>query len=118
MRDYQLISPSLEGVIRHDSIVYEGVERPEELLRIMDGPATRGLDKRSKSADSKPAYSEADQKIIEQYFHDIYGIFMKKLSHFVLESDIRDDESLKLQALLQELIKIKRLIRDKFTIEH
>jgi hypothetical protein len=114
MRDYQLISPSLEGVLRHDSVVYEGIKRPEELLRIMDGPATKG----PQNPDERHGYSETDQKIIEQYFHDIYGIFMKNLSHFVLDSDIREEEVLKLQAFLQELIKIKKLMRTTFTIEH
>ncbi|MBP6858822.1 MAG: hypothetical protein KBC33_03280 [Candidatus Pacebacteria bacterium] len=108
------MSPSLEGVIRHDSMVYEGIHRPEELLRIMDGPASKG----PKGSRPKHEYSEKDQQIIEQYFQDLYGVFVKKLSRFALEIEVTDDESLKLQAFLQELIKLKRLMRERFTIEH
>ncbi|MEK7641439.1 MAG: hypothetical protein AAB365_00430 [Patescibacteria group bacterium] len=114
MRDYQLTSPSLEGVLRHDSLIYEGIRRPEQLLRIMDGPASKG----PRDGGSQATYTDADQKILEQYFTDIYTVFMKKLSNFVLESEARDDDTLKLQALLQELIKIKHLIRTRSTIEH
>lgn len=114
MREYRLTTPSIEGVFRYDSIVYEGIKRPERILRIMDGPASKG------PSDGHPRheYSDKDQKIIEQYFHDLYGVFMKKLSQFAVETDITQDDTLKLQALLQELVKIKRLMHERFTIEH
>lgn len=80
----------------------------------MDGPASKG----PKDGSPRHEYSEKDQKIIEQYFQDLYGVFIKKLSRFAVDIDITDDESLKLQAFLQELIKIKRLMRERFTIEH
>lgn len=108
MRDYQLISPSLEGVVRHESVYYDGLNRPEELLRIMDGPATRGYSDKDSRVDV--AYTEHQHKIIEQYFHDLYGVFMKKLSCFIVESDPDPEIQLKLQAMLQEMIKIKNLI--------
>ncbi len=114
MRDYQLTTPSLEGLFRHDALSYEGIIRPERILRIMDGPASKG----PKDGRPRHEYSDKDQKIIGQYFQDLYGVFMKKLSRFAVEVDISDDDALKLQALLQELIKIKRLMRERFTIEH
>ncbi len=113
MRDYQLISPSLEGIIRHNSVTYEGIKRPEEVLRIMDGPIARGRGKQGDSHDDagpESGYTEHQQKIIEQYFHDLYGVFMKKLAYFVVESSYESDLPLKLQAMLQELIKIKTLM--------
>jgi len=99
IRDYRLVSPSLEGVLSHSSLAYSGIRRPHEVLRILDGPA----------ASKKGADKENAQKVLEEYFHDLHGVFMKKLSHFIVEADSSPEESLKLQALLQEMIKIKGL---------
>lgn len=101
MRDYQIISPSLEGILSHHSIVYEGINRPVEVLRALDGPAKRLHGQ---------AYTEKEQKILHEYFQDIHGVFMKKFSDFVLDAELNPEYVLKLQALLHELIKIKKLI--------
>jgi hypothetical protein len=109
MRDYQIASPSLEGVLNHDSLLYDGVKRPIELLRVLDGPASKGMDKlRPAKQDHK--CTEDERKILEDYFHDLYGIFMNKLSFFVVRSASDSDETVKLQAMLQEMIKVKRLM--------
>ncbi len=100
MRDYQLISPSLEGVLSHSSLWYEGLNRPIEIMKILDGPA-------SKRGRTKP--SEDEEKVLEQYFQDLYGVFLKKLSTFALEAESSAEETIKLQALFQEMIKVKRL---------
>lgn len=105
MRDYQLISPSLDGILRHDSIVYEGVRRPEEVLRVMDRRISSG-----QTVSSDTTIVE-EFKVIDQYFNDIYALFMKKLAHFIAEAVVQPDEGVKLQALLQEMIKVKRLSR-------
>lgn len=120
MRDYQYISPSLEGIIRHASVSYEGIHRPEEVLRIMDGPAARSSDDassgsaRSRSGQGEGAdevvYTEHQHQIISQYFADLYGVFLKKLSHFAIDPDPADDMALTLQAMLQEMIKVKGLM--------
>ncbi len=99
MRDYAFVSPSLEGVLSHESMLYEGVRRPVEILRALDGARV----------DPEPKSPHQD-KVLEQYFYDLYGVFMKKLSAFVLESDVRAPETLRLQAMLQEMIKIKKLM--------
>ncbi len=98
MRDYQLSSPSLDGILHHDSIVYEGVHRPFELLRVLDGPASRAV------------YTKDEEKAIQDYFQDLHHLFMKKFSNFVAEADPQPDEGVKLQAMLQEMIKIKKLL--------
>lgn len=107
MRDYQLVSPSLDGILRHESISYEGLNRPTELIRAFDNPV-RG------KVEAK--HTQEEQKIIEQYFHDLYGVFIKKLSSFILEYSQQSGEGLKLQAMLQELIKIHRLIGEMHPI--
>ena len=112
MRDYQIVSPSLEGVLRHSSILYEGISRPLELLRVLDGPASKSQDKKSPTRYDR-LMSENEIKILDQYFHDLHGVFMKKLSNFVLEGYTQSDETIKLQAMLQEMVRIKRLIGDK-----
>ena len=98
MRDYQLISPSLEGILSHHSVIYEGIKRPVEILRAMDGPAKR------------LTYSERDDLILRDYFHDLHEIFLKKFSSFILDASPIPEETLKLQAMLQEIIKVKTLI--------
>ena len=108
MRDYQLISPSLDGILRHESIIYEGIRRPDEVLKLMDGPAARG--NRKEDTQTGIVYTDHEQKVIEQYLSDLYGIFTKKLSYFFVESELRPDEEVKLQAMLQEMIKVKKLL--------
>ncbi len=100
IRDYPIVSPSLGGVLTDESLMYEGVRRPTELLRAFDSPA----------ADPKAHTHSGDQKILEQYFYDLYGVFMKRLSAFVLEPDAEDAETVRLQAMLQEMIKVKKLM--------
>lgn len=100
MIDYAYVSPSLEGVLTHDSLLYEGVRRPLEILRAFDG-----------AKDGDPAHRKPDRdKLLERYFYDLYGVFMKKLSAFVLEDRVDPSDTVKLQAMLQEMIKIKKLI--------
>lgn len=109
MRDYQIVSPSLEGVLRHDSLLYDGIKRPVELLRVLDGPLSKGKTGEKGSRRSV----EEDQKVLGEYFQDLYGTFMKRLSYFIVDSEIASDETVKLQAMLQEMIKVKGLMNGK-----
>lgn len=104
-KDYQIISPSLEGVLNHESITYEGIRRPIELLRVLDGPATKGHKRGTKSNHN----TDKDNKILEEYFNDLHDVFMKKFASFVLESEVSPGDTIKLQAMLQEMIKVKTL---------
>ncbi len=108
MRDYQVISPSLDGILHHESIVYEGIKRPFELLRVMDGPASRGLGKHSDI--SEVVYTDTEQKVIADYLQDLQRLFMKKFTQFTIEAELKSEEGLKLLAMLQEMIKIKKLL--------
>lgn len=101
MRDYQLISPSLEGVLNHYSVTYQGVKRPIEVLRALDGPARR---------DSRQPYTAEEQRILEEYFRDIHTVFLKQFSAFIVETHVTIDDTLRLQAMLQELVKVKKLM--------
>ncbi len=112
MRDYQLISPSLDGILHHESIVYEGINRPFELLRVMDRPVS--LKKKTTGIPSEIIYTENENKIILQYFHDLNSLFMRSFSQFMVESESKPDDSVKLRAMLQELIKIKGLLNQQF----
>lgn len=84
----------------HDSLTYDGIRRPNEILRALDGPAAGGKRRRDPHGD----------KLLEQYFYDLYGVFMKKLSAFVLEPSASPSETVRLQAMLQEMIKVKGLM--------
>ena len=110
IRDYRFVSPSLDGVLNDAALSYEGLKRPLELLRVLDGPSSKG--KGPDGAAKKDGSSEDvvhQEKVLEQYFHDLYGIFMKKLSYFVVESETSSSETVTLQAMLQEMIKVKKL---------
>ncbi len=109
MRDYQIISPSLEGVLNHSSILYEGINRPIELLRVLDGPATKSQEKDRPTRYDRDINAD-NLKILDDYFRDLHGIFMKKLANFVVSDYSESDETIKMQAMLQEMIRIKRLI--------
>ncbi|MEI7463212.1 MAG: hypothetical protein WCK03_02325 [Candidatus Taylorbacteria bacterium] len=110
MRDYQIASPSLEGVLNHDSLLYDGIKRPIEILRILDGPVSRGKASEAKSSLKNHMIGENEIKILQQYFYDLYAVFMKKLSHLLVEFDTSSDDNIKLQAILQEMIRIKKLL--------
>lgn len=103
-----MISPSLDGILRHESIVYQGIARPSELLRIMDAPASRTVAKKGKISDV--VYTPAEQKVIQEYFQDLHRLFMKNFSQFIIETEPKSDEGVKLLAMLQEMIKIKKLL--------
>jgi hypothetical protein len=96
-REYGLVTPSLDGIICHESIEYEGLRRPPEINRIFDRP-------------KRLIESPENRKMIEQYFHDLYEVFIKKISQFIVEAEPLSKESVKLMAMLQELIKIKKLL--------
>jgi hypothetical protein len=105
IRDYMFTSPSLDGILSHDSIVYEGLERPNEIIRAFDRP---------RNEVQPEAVNPEQRQILQDYFNDLYGLFMRKMGQFIAESDISPDFELKIQAMLQELIKVKKLL----TIEH
>ena len=95
MKYYTTTSPSLEGIIAEDPMYFEGIERPSVLYVVRDGGQASG--------DSL--------ELLERYFHDLHTLFLKKLLVFVsFENTGGEEDSLKLQALLQELVKVKGLI--------
>ena len=106
MRDYQLVSPSLDGVLSSSTLAYDNIQRPIEVLRVLDGPAAKG---------NSREHTEHEQKVLQEYFQDLYGIFMKKFSHFMVEPEVQPADSIKLQAMLQEMIKIKKLMQNGAT---
>ena len=97
MKTYSIVSPSLDGVLSEDFIFFEGVRRPSGLFTIRDGGIVGGEDK----------------VVLERYFNDIYNLFLKKITVFASEGPVDNEESLKLQGLLQELIKVKGLIENE-----
>jgi hypothetical protein len=95
MNSHTLTSPSLEGIISNDDIYFEGLRRPQDFFVIRDNGVTE----------------DTNVVVLERYFNDIYKLFTKRLTHFS-DNYISDEETLKLQALLQELIKVKGLIEN------
>ena len=94
MRNYNIISPSIGGMLSDDFLYFEGVNRPSEIFLIKD----------------EEVISNENIEILERYFNDIYNLFLRKISVFVSLDNINDEESIKLQALLQEMIRIKKMM--------
>ncbi len=101
LRDYSITSPSLDGILRHESIVYEGIDRPSEIIRAFDKPSSQKI---------RDLDNPENRKILQDYWNDLYGLFMRKLSQFITEPQIDSNTDLKLLAMLQELIKVKKLM--------
>lgn len=96
MKTYTITSPSIDGVLSDDCLYFEGLERPMELYTVRDqGPS-----------------SEDHITILEKYFNDLYNLFLRKLSSFAMFEHTSAEEAMKMQALLQELIKVKKLIEN------
>ena len=108
IRDYTIVSPSLDGVLNHESLVYDGVQRPVELLRVLDSPARRGTNR---------VLNDEERRSLETYFQDLYGIFMKKVACFAVSGEVVSDEELKMQAMLQELFKLRKMLINKGILE-
>lgn len=53
---------------------------------------------------------KGEQEILEQYFYDIYGLLLKRLSSFMLAENYSMEDGLKLEGLLHEIVKVKKLI--------
>ena len=91
-----MISPTLHGVISDDYLYYEGLEQPRSLFVLRDG----GI------------LETDDVVILERYWNDMYNLFLRKLTQFAGSDPRSAEDSLKLQALLQELVKVKGLIEN------
>lgn len=109
LHDYSITSPSLDGILQHESIIYEGIRRPTEIMRAFDRP---GSDKTDKLGSDKihDLCDPGNRKILNDYWNDLYGLFMRKLSQFITEAEVKPDEEVKLQAILQELVKVKKML--------
>lgn len=85
---------SIDGVLSDDLLYFEGIHRPTRISIIKDSVNI----------------TNENLNLLEKYFDDIHNLFLKKLASFVICEEISNEESLKLQALLQELIKVKSLL--------
>lgn len=54
--------------------------------------------------------AESSKAELEKYFNDVYVLFMNKISSFAIKSENSVKEQVRLRALLEELIKIKKLL--------
>src|SRR5689334_9512079 len=91
-----MLAPTLSGVISGDYLYYEGLKVPQSLFILRDGGIV----------------GTQDVVILERYWNDMYNLFLRKLTQFAGMDPLNDEDTLKLQALLQELIKVKSLIEN------
>jgi hypothetical protein len=94
MKNYIINSPSLDGIISDDLLYFEGFRRPNTIFTVRDGAI--------------PTADDID--LLEKYFNDIYNLFLRKLSAFAMFENTDEEETMKMQALLQELIKVKKMM--------
>lgn len=48
--------------------------------------------------------------VLQQYFHDIYTLYLNRLTAYALSGTHQYDSAQKLRSLLEEIIKVKTLI--------
>ncbi len=92
-KNYSLVLPSLDGLLSDDALYFEGISRPVAYYVFRDAPL-----------------SGRDPVILEHYWNDVYNLFLRKLALFASSTASSHEDSVKLQALLQELIKVKELL--------
>src|SRR3954468_426116 len=92
---YSISSPSIDGLLKHVYLYFEGIKRPLAAFAVRDAIST----------NSSEQISE-----LERYFYEIHQLFLKKLSEFSTNQFTSPQDTLKLQALLQEIVKVKQLI--------
>lgn len=95
MNEYTISLPSIQGIISDDYLYFEGVRTPPKLSVLRD-----------------KVLKNEDVITLERYWGDIYNLFLRKLTLFASSGPCSDEDIVKLQALLQELIKIKSLIEN------
>ena len=98
MHTYTITSPSLDALISSDSLYFEGIRKPLIAFSLGEDMASISHGTRENVA------------ILERYFSDIHNLFLKKLAIFSGDESVSSEASTKLQALLQEMIKVKGLI--------
>lgn len=103
MRNYEIVTPSLTGVLSHDSLSYEGIKRPLGLFKILDS----GLE--TISNIHKEDIGQSERKELQRYFQDLSQVFLRKYSSFVI-GETGEGDSLKMRAILNELIKIRKIL--------
>jgi hypothetical protein len=94
MKNYYPPTPLIDGILSDDYLYFEGINRPSELFFIKDGAKVDGR----------------DFDILEKYLNDVYNLFLRKVSNYISVDKPSEEETIKIQALLQELIKVKNLI--------
>ncbi len=89
-------TPTLSGIISDDFLYFEGTPRPQSFFALRDDGEVK------------------KETMIElgQYWNDVYNLFLRKLTLFAGTEKTSTEETLKLQALLQELITTRNLIEN------
>ena len=100
MHQYTYHPPTLTGVLSDDYLYFEGTPRPQAFFTLRDGEDVGSSRRQETLAE------------LEHYWNDIYNLFLRKLTSFAGTVPVSDEDALKLQALLQELIKVKNLIEN------
>lgn len=84
----------IHSVLTDNELSFEGIRRPALVFSVAEGLPT----------------SREHIAILERYFTDIHNLFEKKMIAFTEGKTVMSQDTVKLQALLQEMIKVKGLI--------
>jgi hypothetical protein len=60
--------------------------------------------------------AERSNAVLERYFHDIYMIFLRKLTQFAADAEVPEAEQQRLSELFEELVKTKALLDREDTV--
>ena len=83
-------------IISHDESIFNGLKRPVGAFLFCE---------------------KSDIAILERYFVDVQNLFLKKFSVFSTDDDFSEKDSQSLRSILEEMIKVKTLLKKVDDIE-
>jgi hypothetical protein len=57
--------------------------------------------------------SEKDKLMLERHFNDLYAVFLHKLTAFALQPNVTEEETARLRAFFDELLKARRALEEQ-----
>lgn len=104
MSDYKITTPMIDVLISDEYLAYEGIVRPWKAMVVADRPSEKITVNSDENLDEDRAV------LLGRYFQDIQGLISKKLYDFSAQTDFSDSDGLRLVALTQELVKVKKIL--------
>ena len=99
----KIVSERMYSFLANGSVCFEGFFRPSVRVLREDGQPLESPDERF--------VDQTRQKLmLENYFNDLYKLFLRKLAIFECQAVSAEEDTKRLVSLLGELIKVKEML--------